>query len=477
MATKKQLNVLDESRSPFMTILLLAWPVFVDQIFTTLVSFADTAMVGSLGAEATASISISNSPVFLLNGLIMSLGVGITALVARATGRGDAELVKKLMRHALLAILYVGVPITLVIIALYRKIPMWMGADAAILDTAARYNLIVSCGRIFSLTAMILNSAFRGYGDTKTPMKANLVLNVVNVVGNFLLIYPTRTITVLDLSFTMPGAGWGVEGAGLATAIGMAVSGCIALRNAFKKSNPYRVEMKEKGSLRPDLGLSRNIYRISLPAMLERLCLSSAGVLVASSIASLGTASVAANSLCGTAESLSYMPAFAFQMAITTLVGQALGAGKPEMAKKFVKLCNIMGAAIMFFTGTALFIFAEQIIGVFTPDQEVIKIAAACLRVEASIQVPQVIGWIYSGALRGAGDTGVIFYINAATNWGIRTLGMLLGIRLFGLQLEQAYIVVAVEITVRMVLFYFRYRSGQWKTVMQRMEKKSVVKS
>lgn len=157
----------------------------------------------------------------------------------------------------------------------------------------------------------------------------------------------------------------------------MAVSGCIALRNAFKKSNPYRVEMKEKGSLRPDLGLSRNIYRISLPAMLERLCLSS----------------------------------------------------------------------------------------------------AACLRVEASIQVPQVIGWIYSGALRGAGDTGVIFYINAATNWGIRTLGMLLGIRLFGLQLEQAYIVVAVEITVRMVLFYFRYRSGRWKTVMQRMEKKSVVKS
>ena len=118
MATKKQLTVLDESRSPFMTILLLAWPVFVDQIFTTLVSFADTAMVGSLGAEATASISISNSPVFLLNGLIMSLGVGITALVARATGRGDAELVKKLMRHALLAILYVGVPITLVIIAL-----------------------------------------------------------------------------------------------------------------------------------------------------------------------------------------------------------------------------------------------------------------------------------------------------------------------------------------------------------------------
>ena len=104
MKQKTQINIMDESRKPWMTILLLAWPVFVEQIFTTLVSFADTAMVGSLGAEATASISISNSPVFLLNGLIMSLGVGITALVARATGRGDGEQVKKLMRHALLVI-------------------------------------------------------------------------------------------------------------------------------------------------------------------------------------------------------------------------------------------------------------------------------------------------------------------------------------------------------------------------------------
>ena len=217
-----------------MTILLLAWPVFVEQIFTTLVSFADTAMVGSLGAEATAAISISNSPVFLLNGLIMSLGVGITALVARATGRGDEEAVRKLMRHALLAIVYVGIPITLVVIALYRQIPLWMGADASFLDTAARYNLIVSCGRIFSLTAMILNSAFRGYGDTKTPMKANLILNIVNVIGNFLLIYPTRIVPVLGIDLTMPGAGLGVEGAAIATAVGMAVSNDKSEADAYE---------------------------------------------------------------------------------------------------------------------------------------------------------------------------------------------------------------------------------------------------
>ena len=474
MAVNKQLklNVIDESRKPWVTILLLAWPVFVEQIFTTLVSFVDTAMVGSLGAEATAAISISGSPVMLLNGLIMSLGVGITALVARAAGAGDQEMVRKLMRHALLSIFYVGVPICVVLLVLYRQIPLWMGANESFLDLAAEYNLITSFGRIFSLTAMILNSAFRGYGDTKTPMKANLVLNVVNVIGNFLLIYPTRQLSVLGLQFTMPGAGWGVAGAAVATALGMVISGFIALYYAFKKDNPYRIELKGKASLLPDKTLSLHIYKISLPAMLERICLSSAGILVASSVAALGTASVAASSLCGTAESLSFMPAFAFQMAITTLVGQALGAGKPALAEKFVRVCNWMGGTVMLFTGTALFVFAEEIIGVFTPDQEVIAIGAACLRVEASIQVPQVIGWIYSGALRGAGDTGVIFYINAATNWGIRTAGMLVAIRLLGMPLADAYIVVGIEISLRAVLFYWRYRGGKWKTVMQDMEKK-----
>lgn len=467
MAARTQINITDESRKPWLTILLLAWPVFVEQIFTTLVSFVDTAMVGSLGAEATASISISNSPVFLLNGLVMSLGVGITALVARATGAKDTETVQKLMRHAVLAILYIGLPVSLLVLSLSRQIPLWMGADPAILDTAAQYNMIVSCGRVFSLTGMILNSAFRGYGDTQTPMKANLVLNIVNVIGNFLLIYPTRTITVLGISFTMFGAGWGVAGAALATAFGMAVSGTIALYNAFRKSNPYRVSLKGKGALVPDRELCRSIFRISLPAMLERLCLSSAGVLVASSVATLGTASVAANALCGTAESLSYMPAFAFQMAVTTLVGQSLGAGNPKLAEHFVRTCNIMGSCVMFFTGLGLFVFAEPIIGVFTPDPEVIVLAAAALQVEATIQVPQVIGWIYSGALRGAGDTRTIFYISAATNWGIRTVGMIAVIRLLGLQLPQVHVVAAIEIVVRMVLFYLRYRSGKWKTAMK----------
>ena len=153
MASKKPLNVTDESRSVPKTIFLLAWPVFVEQIFTTLVSFADTAMVGALGKEATASISISNSPIFLLNGIIMSLGIGITTMIGHAVGAGDQQRAKKLMRHSFLVLLYVGIPIAALVAALSRMIPLWMGAGPDIIDTATSYNLIVSAGRIFMLSS------------------------------------------------------------------------------------------------------------------------------------------------------------------------------------------------------------------------------------------------------------------------------------------------------------------------------------
>lgn len=468
MPSKKQLNVTDESRSVPLTIILLAWPVFVEQVFTTLVSFADTAMVGALGAEATASISISNSPIFLLNGVIMALGIGITTMVAHAVGAGDHERVRNLMRHAFLVILYIGLPIAILVACLSRYIPLWMGAGEDILDTATRYNLIVAGGRAFNLVAMVLYSAFRGYGDTKTPMLLNIAMNIINVVGNYFLINATHDVHIFGLTITVPGAGWGVEGAAVATAVGMTFSGVMALFVAFGKKNPYRISLKGIGALKPDKELTSQIFKISLPAILERLFMSSSGILVSSSVATLGTISIAANSLYSSAESLSFMPAFAFQTAITTLVGQSLGAKKPHLAEKFLRWTLIMGTIVMALASVGLYVFADPLIGVFTPDQEVIAIAAECLRIMAVIQIPQMIAWVFSGLLRGAGDTKASFYITAATNWGIRVVFAILLIRVFHLDLIAYCYVIDVEIMVRLLLIYLRYKSGKWKHILNK---------
>lgn len=462
---KKTIDIMDESRGVTKTILLLAWPVLLEQIFTTLVSYADTAMVGSMGAGATAAVSISNSPIFLLNGIIMALGVGITSLVARAVGAGDAERVRQLMRHAVLSILYIGVPICIIIAALSRMIPLWMGAEPDVLDTAAQYNLIVSAGRIFTITSMMLNSAFRGYGDTRTPLVVNSAMNIVNVILNFFLIYPTREISFFGLEFTMWGAGLGVAGAAIATAVGMAVAGLATLWVAFFRKNDYRIDFHSSWKI--DRPLTKQIFSISFPAMLERIFMSSSGIFTTSSIATLGTVNVAANSLCLTAESMSYMPAFAFQTAITTLVGQSLGAKKPDLATKFIRKTLLLGSVLMVLTNIGLYLLADQLIGLFTPDADVIALGAHCLRLVAFMQVPQVIAWTFSGVLRGAGDTKYNFYITAATNWGIRTLFSVLAIRVWGFGLFEMQIIIFIEILTRMALLYLRYRTGKWKTVMK----------
>lgn len=463
---RKAINITDGSRSITSTILLLAWPVFLEQIFTTLISYADTAMVGSMGAVATASVSISNSPIFLLNGIIMALGVGITSLVARSVGQNNTEQVKSIIRHSILAVIFIGIPITVIIIALHRAIPLWMGAEPDVLELASRYNLIVGFGRFFNITAMTLNSAYRGYGDTKTPLIVNSLMNIVNVILNFLLIYPIRKISVLGLSFTMWGAGLGVEGAAIATSIGMATSGLLALWVAFFRKNEYRINFKDSWSI--DMPLTKQIFSISFPAMLERIFMSSSGILTSSTIATLGTVVVAANSLQLTAESMSYMPAFAFQTAIVTLVGQSLGAKKPDLAVKFIHRTLLMGISLMVLTNIGLFTLRRQLIGLFTSDEAVIAMGAECLKVVAFMQVPQVISWTFSGVLRGAGDTKYSFYVTAGTEWGIRTLFTVLVIRLFHLGLVQVQIVILVEQIVRMCLYFLRYKSGKWQEVFEK---------
>jgi len=463
LARKVSFDINDTTKSIPRLVLMLAWPVFMEQILTTLVSYADQAMVGALGKNATAAISISNSPIFVLNGVVLALGIGITAMVAQAVGAGDKALVKNLIRHAILVIIYLAVPIAIICAVLCRQIPIWMGAEPEILDDAAAYNLIVASGRAFILASMVMNSVFRGYGDTKTPLVVNTVMNVVNVVGNYFLINPTRPVTILGLSFTMPGAGWGVRGAAVATALGMMAAGIITIIIAFTRDNEYKISIRD--SYRLDRVLAGKIFNISFPAMLERFVMSSSGVFVTRAIASLGTTAVAANSLFLTAESMSFMPAFAFQTAATTLMGQCLGARRIDRAEKFTRTTLIMGTLTMCATTIFLYTCAEFLLGLFTPDADVIALGTRCLHVTAFVQAPQVIGWIYAGALRGAGDTKITSLITVLTTVFIRTIGEVLVIRAFGYGLVEAQYVVFTEIAIRGILMGLRYRAGKWKTM------------
>lgn len=431
-----------------------------------MVSFVDTAMVGRLGAEASASISISNSFVFLINGAVMALGVGLTTYVAHSVGAKDYETAKSYIRHALLILLMVGLPLALVTLAMYRQIPAWMGADADYIDQARDYLFVTSVFRIFSMAMMVLGSVYRGRGDTKTPLYINTAVNLLNVVGNYLLINEPHVVNIdlnalnIHWSINMIGAGMGVKGAALSTGISWLLGGVTLAVMLFVKNDPTRISIRE--SYRPDFALIKRVVSISIPAMLERISMSLSGIVVTTSIATLGVYSVAANGVYSTAESLSFMPGFAFQTAATTLVGQSLGARKPELAKRYTRYAIALGVAVTTLAGICLFVFARPLVSIINSDPKVVEIAEQCLKVVAFIQPVQVVAWIYAGAMRGAGDTRFAFYITAFTNWTFRALGVLLVIRVFGLQLPHAVACMCLDQAARAVLMYMRYRSGKW---------------
>ena len=459
--SRRNISVLDESRSPWQIIILLAWPIFLEQVLSSLVHTVDTAMVGSMGAIATASVSINSSPNMLINGAIMSLGVGFTSMIARSVGAGDLDRARKLIRQAILTVLSLSIPVAIVVFCLSRRIPVWMGGAPEILDWAETYNKIIVASLPFRCMTMILTSIFRGFGDSKTPMKINIMVNLSNVAGNFLLIFPTRQLSLLGLEFTMPGAGWGVAGAAASTSI-TATVGCLCLLSTlFLRTGDMQISLRD--SFRPDWGELRTVLKLGLPAMLQRIVMNSAAILVTSTVATLGTVAVASQSLAGTAESLSFMPGFAFSAACTTLYGQSLGAKRPDLAHDFlmktIKLCIL----VMAVTTCGLFFGAELIMGLLTPDPEVILHGSVLLRIVALIQIPQGVGLCISGGLQGGGDTRSPLLVSMASVWGVRIVGVLLCVHVFHLGLYAVCVSMCTDNVVRCILFLLRYRQQRHK--------------
>lgn len=463
MNTNKNLSLADDPRKPWITILTLAWPILVEQFLTSLSQAVDTAMVGSLGAVATTAVSINQTPNFLVNSVIMALGVGFTSLISRSIGAGKLDRARSLVRQAILLVTAWGIPMTILMQLLARAIPTWMGGASEILDTAETYNRIFGASIYFRCMTMILTSIYRGYGNTRTPMKVNIAINLLNLVGNYLMIFPTREITVFGMTFSMFGFGWGVAGAALSTSLSAILGSLVLLIRCFTVKNEMRISLKD--GFKPNKEELKDVITLSVPTMLQNFVMSAAGIIVTSSVATLGTVAVAAQSLSNTAESLSFMPGVAFSGAVTTLYGQCIGAKRPDKAHQYLMSILKIGAGFMVFMTLLLFFGSTAIMGLFTPDPEVIRHGSVLLKILASIQITQTITFCINGALQGAGDTKTPLYIAAISMWGIRILGVLLCVRVLGMGLYSVCVCMCVDNFTRFVLASLAYKKGKWKKI------------
>ena len=215
------------NKAMIVTILALAWPTMLEQLMQTAVQYVDTAMVGTLGTQATAAVGATGTVSWLVGSTISAVGVGFLAYISQACGAGDQEKAKRASSQSVLAVLILGSFFTLVTTGLSGLIPVWMQVDPSIRTMASQYFFILYAPMLFRTATIIFGTILRAVGDSKTPMRVGLWVNVINVVLNLLLIFPSRTVTLWGLSFWMPGAGWGVIGAAVASAIAFAAGGII----------------------------------------------------------------------------------------------------------------------------------------------------------------------------------------------------------------------------------------------------------
>jgi len=461
MSSRHYSSLLDPSQTPARTIWLLAWPVILDQSFQTMVHYVDSAMVGSLGAVATAAVAANSSTIWLVNGMMYAFGAAFAVLAARQIGAGNNTAVQHTVRQALLAVAGFSVVVTTLMLSIARTLPVWIGVEDQVVPVAGTYMSIIALAYPFTILFAYMANLIRSSGDTRSPLIANIITNVANIVANYLLIFPTRQVSLFGWGFLMPGAGLGVKGAAIGTAGATALSALILFGVLVLKDSPLRTPFRGV-SWKVDWSVMRQVFRLGTPLALERATLSIGQIILTVLVTRIGTVSLAAHHLAITAESITYMPVSGFSLAATTLVAQSLGAQKREMALDFAKRSLRWGVLLMSGTGLLMYIFSRQLMAFFSPDLAVIELGSRVLRIEAFAEPFFALSIVISGILRGAGDTKWPFINSLIGMWIVRLIPASILILGFGFGLEAAWGCMVADLVVRGLLNYHRYRKGTW---------------
>ncbi|MDL2218419.1 MATE family efflux transporter [Christensenellaceae bacterium OttesenSCG-928-M15] len=449
-------------------LLALAWPAIAEQLMQTAVNYVDAAMVGSLGAGATAAVAINSPPFWLVTGVFQGFGIGFSVQVAQAIGANDTEKTRKIVRQAVLATLLFGVGLLLISLTFVRKLPVWMGAEAAIVKDASDYIFALSLSLPFMAFQAVFATILRCMGDTRTPLFIGILSNLINIVFNTLLIFQTRVVSFLGFTFTMPGAGLGVAGAAIATSISIVVAGSLLVMIIYRRRGPYRVYLKE--SYRPDVPILKRALRLGVPVALDRVILSTGQMVMTRLVSSLGTLSLAANHVAVTAEAICYLPAQGVSFSATALVGQRVGANDLKEAKSFGMLSGVTGFIMMAVAALGLFLFAKPLSSIFSPDPEVVELAADMLRIVAIAEPFLGLNIVMAGALRGANDTRWPFYISAMGMWGVRMAFAFTLVYAFDFGLSAVWIAMAIDLWFRGITTTLRFKRGKWLIPLQKTE-------
>ena len=433
--------------------LQLSIPAILAQVSSIAMQYIDSSMVGHLGREASAAIGLVASSTWLLGGLCRALTVGFCVQTAQRIGAGDEPDARNLVRQGLVIGTIFGLLLALTGAAVSGSLPRWLGAEESIWQGASVYFLIFA----LSLPAVQMNSLaaalLQAGGNMRTPSVLLVLMCGLDVVFNMLFISPTRQLG----SFTMPGAGLGVAGAALGTALAevvVAVIMCVCLL----RSPMLGLRKSEKLRFVPEQ--LKRAFRLGVPVAVEQLVMSGGQIVATGIIAPLGTVSIAANSFAVTAEALCYMPGYGVESAAVTLIGQSVGAKRQDLVTRLGWVTVLLGMSIMAVMSAAMYFLAPWIIGILSPDAEVVSLGTEVLRIVVFAEPLFGAAIVCAGVFQGAGSSLLSSVLNFASMWGVRiTLTLLLTAR-WGLR--GAWVAMCIELCFRGLLFLFCLRRKFW---------------
>lgn len=410
------------------SLLSLAFPIVLEEILSTLLQYVDTAMVGQLGAEATASVSLTSTVNWLIYSLFSSFAIAVVAVISTALGAEDEKKITSSSSSAFTLSLIHGILFSIIAVSLSPYIPKWMNASPGIERSASSYFRIISLAIPFRALIITGSAAMRAVKDSRTPLLISLSANLMNIVLNYLLIYT---------------AGLGVDGAAAATLISYSTASIIMVviwkrkkLIAFSFFKLDKAFLKEAGD-------------ISLPAALTNTTSCMGHIVFASLVSSMGTILFAAHSIALSAETIFYVPGYGLRGATQTMIGISVGKKDKNLFKEIEKEAVVLTVAMMALTGLLLYLSAEKVMSFFTPDTRVIEEGTKILRLIAFTEPLFGLMIVSEGIYYGLGETKYPFIIETIGAWGIRILFSTILIKAFNADLPRVWLCMAADNTFR----------------------------
>ena len=422
----------------------LSIPSMLAQITTVMMFFIDAAMVGHLGAAASASIGLVETTTWLMGSILSAVSLGFSVQVAHFIGANDFTRARQVFRHALVCGVAFSVLMALVGASIHQSLPYWLGGKDDIAPMSSGYFLIFSLTLPAVLLFHLMSAMLKSAGEMRVPSLLSIMMCGLDVAFNYLFIY------VLKLGVV--GAALGTMSAYFFTVIPMAWQAIC--KNKIIALRLDRTPFVWMGSY------VRNAVKISFPVAVQNILMGSAQVVSTLIVAPLGNVAIAANSFAITAESLCYMPGYGVGDAATTLVGQTYGAGRSDLCKNFAHLTIGVGMLVMAFMGVVMFVFAPEMIGFLSPVEEIRQLGAMVLRIEAFAEPFFAAAIVSYAVCVAAGDTLKPAAMSLFSMWCVRlTLAYVLA-QSYGLR--GVWVAMATELTFRGTIFLLRIRRGSW---------------